>query len=134
MGDFLDSRVRASPGMVIVAIGDAAAIAAFVAAGELSHGNPISAGVGTFLAFAASWIVVAVPIGAYASNAFDTVRWTVASVAIAWTLAAILGQFVRLVTVETATLAPTFVLVSIAIGMVPILAWRLLVSVARLMG
>jgi hypothetical protein len=124
MATALLDRLPSSRGEVLLAVGDLAAIAIFVAAGEISHARPVLSGVGTFLAFVAGWAVVAPVLGAYGDRALTSIGRSVGLGAVAWLGAALIGQVVRAAVVPAANIAPTFVLVSILVGGILLGVWR----------
>lgn len=113
---------------ILLAGGDFTAIGLFVAVGELSHGNPILAGTGTFVAFGLAWSIVAVALGAYRQDAVASPGGALRTGLLAWIPAALLGQLLRLVVEPAARLAPAFVAVSLAIGGSLLGGWRLVAA------
>lgn len=109
---------------VVIAVGDAAMIALFVALGELRHGGTVEAGLETFVQFGLAWAVVGVAAGVYAADALASPRRAAGYGMIAWAVAALVAQFLRLFLVQGARFQPTFVLVSIAVGGLLLGGWR----------
>lgn len=118
-------RIARSRRTAVLAVGDAAMIALFVAAGEFRHGGTLAAGVETFLQFAVGWAVVAVLAGAYADDALASTRRAGAVAAVAWVVGSLVGQGVRIATEASAGFAPAFVAVTVAVGGVLLAGWRM---------
>jgi len=131
-------RIALGPRTARLAAGDAAAIAAFVLLGEVSHysaafvlANPGYV-LGTAVPFVLGWLVVAPAAGLYRDRNRDAragpVRAALAAAG-AWVLAALVGQALRATELFHGGAAPTFVLVSIVVGGVLIAGWRALAAV-----
>lgn len=106
-----------------LALGDAAAIGLFVAAGELQHAGTVAAGVETFVQFALGWAVAATLVGAYGGDALGAPAKAGVLALAGWVPGALLGHVVRSVA-DPGPIAPAFVLVSLAVGGVLLVAWR----------
>jgi hypothetical protein len=122
----LRSRVDASLVSGILLAGDLLAIGVFVVAGELQHGRPPAAGTLTFLEFAAGWLLAALAVGAYRHDAVSSLPRTVALAGGGWLLGASLGQLIRAVVEPGFYVAQTFFLVTLGVGGILLLTWRLL--------
>lgn len=118
-----------------VAIGDAALIGLFVLAGELSHysvgylGSHPERIVGTALPFYIGWIIAALVLGAYSHAARESPKRAALVAGGTWILAAVIGQALRATSVFHGDFAVTFVLVSIGVGLVLLVPWRIAVSI-----
>lgn len=127
-------RVDASPKSFGVAIGDASLIGLFVLAGELSHysvdyllANP-SQIIDTALPFYIGWILAALALGAYSYAARATVKRAIAVAGGTWIVAALIGQALRSTSLFHGDFAVTFLLVSVGVGLVLLVPWRIAVS------
>ena len=121
---YLGGRIEASRRMGVVALGDALAIAAFVAAGEARHAGTLAAGVETFLQFGIGWALAAVALYAYTARALSSPRRAAALALGTWIVGALLGQAIRLLTEASAGFSVPFVLVSIGTGGALLVIWR----------
>lgn len=109
----------------ILAGGDALAIAVFVAVGELQHGGTLAAGVGTYAEFAAGWVLAAAVLGVYGASGNGSRTRRLGRPLIAWVIAAVLAQGIRIAAGTSSGVAPAFLAVSIGAGGALLLAWRL---------
>lgn len=126
MQPILRSRIDVSRVSGILLAGDLLAIGVFVAAGEIQHGRPITAGGLTFLEFAAGWLLAAVAVGAYRRDAVSTAARSALFAGGGWLLGASLGQLLRAVIEPGFYIAPTFYLVALGAGGILLLGWRFL--------
>lgn len=124
----LVDRVALTRQTLILATGDALMIALFVTAGQLRHGNPLLAGLDTFLAFAIGWAIVATIAGAYTTGALASPRSAGTLAVIGWTGGALIGQLIRTLTGTSAGFVPVFMAVTIATGGVLLTAWRVIAT------
>lgn len=131
----IGGRIDVSPKSLGVAVGDAALIGLFVLAGEISHystdyllANPGQI-IDTALPFYIGWVLAAIAFGAYSRSARATPKRAVLVAGGTWIVAALIGQALRATTLFHGDFAVTFTLVSIAIGLVLLLPWRIAVSV-----
>jgi hypothetical protein len=122
----LGSRVRVSRTSGILLAGDLLAIGLFVVAGEIRHGRPPAAGALTFAEFAAGWLLAAVLVGAYADDAVSSLPRAAALASGGWLLGASFGQLIRAIVEPGFYVAPTFFLVTLGVGGVLLVGWRLL--------
>lgn len=121
---WLDRRIEASRRTLALALGDAVAIALFVALGELRHGGTAAAGLETFAQFGAGWVLAGVTAGVYAADALASPRQAVIRGLATWVVAAVIAQLLRLLATPGGFVLPSFVLVSIGFGGLFIAAWR----------
>lgn len=127
---YLQTRVDRRPLSGLLAVGDALALTAFVVAGTIQHGGqPLSdpgAVAGTLAPFLLAWGVVGLLGGLYTADAVRSPRaalgWTVP----AWVVAVLLGHTLRATPVFEGGTSVPFVLVTLAIGGVLVVGWRLL--------
>lgn len=124
----LRDRVDASRTTAGLALGDLAAIATFVVAGEISHGvSPIGqfpTVLDTFAPFLLGWLVVAPLAGVYARGIATRPRTALPLVAWTWVAAALAGQGLRATSLFHGGAALPFVIVSIGVGMSLLVGWR----------
>jgi hypothetical protein len=130
----LGSRIHLSRGSGILFAGDLLAIGVFVVAGELQHGRPPAAGVVTFLEFAAGWLIAAVVVGAYGPTPLSSPGRTTLVAATGWLLGASVGQLIRALVEPGFRVSPTFYLVTLGVGGVLLVGWRLLAWALRQVG
>lgn len=121
-------RIDASRATLVLAAGDLLAIAVFVVLGELQHGyDPIAdAGrvVGTAIPFLVGWAIVGVLAGVYAPRVRESARAVAIRTGLAWVGAVLIGQALRATPVFHGGLSIPFVLVSLGVGLVLLVPWR----------
>jgi hypothetical protein len=129
-------RTRVEPGALTagLVVGDAAAILAFVVAGEFQHnadpvGNPVFVVTGA-APFLLAWAVVAFFGGLYTRDAVSSPRRAVSWVVPAWVVATLLGHGLRSTDLFRGGTEISFVLVTMAVVGVLLVGWRVLFSVA----
>jgi len=128
---YLRSRVDLRPLAAALAVGDVLALTAFVVAGTVQHGEqPFSnPGIvaGALAPFLVAWVAVALVGGLYTADAVSTPRralgWTVP----AWVVAVLMGHALRATPVFRGGTTAAFVLVTLVVGGVLVVGWRLLV-------
>jgi hypothetical protein len=127
LGSRLAGRVDADALRLFV-VGDLLAILAFVVAGELRHGiHPLVAPLAvadTALQFYVGWAVAAPLVGAYARSTLDSRRSMLVASLGAWLLAVVVAQALRATPWFRGDAAASFALVSVAVGGVLLLGWR----------
>lgn len=127
-GSFMDTllrgRVERSRRTLVLALGDGAMIALFVALGELRHAGSFAAGLETFAQFGLGWLLAGTLAGVYAPGAVDSPKPAVIQAVVAWVLAALVGQLVRVLMGPGTFVLPSFVLVSVGVGGLLIGLWR----------
>jgi len=121
---WLNGRVERSQRTLGLAIGDFAMIGLFVFLGELRHNGTLASGVETFGQFAIGWLLVGVVAGLYRPGAITRPGRAVLQVVIAWVLAALIGQLIRLLMTPGNLLVPSFLLVSMGFGGAFLAGWR----------
>lgn len=108
--------------------GDILAIAAFVVAGEVSHGiDPITQGevvVDTLLPFLIGWVLIAPLLGGYAVGTLDDPVVAITSVIPAWLVADGIGQVLRDTSSFHGSADPIFYLVVAGVGGALLVGWR----------
>lgn len=127
------ARFDPSRATAILVAGDVVLIALFVLAGEIRHGfgpteYPLRV-LGTLLQFLIGWFAVAFLAGVYTREVRLDVRTAALRTAAAWVLAALVGQALRATDLFHGNAAPAFVAVTVAVGLVLLVPWR--VAVAR---
>lgn len=128
----LRSRVDVSPLAAGLVVGDAVALSVFFTLGAESHGfqpfsNPavVAEGVAPFLL---TWLLAATVTGLYACSAL-TSPLRVFSIAVpAWILAALAGHGLRATQLFRGNTAWTFILVSLVVGGLLVVGWRMLAA------
>jgi hypothetical protein len=133
-GTYLRTRVEPVPSTLVLAVGDAAAIVAFIVAGEIQHnadpvGNPelVATGAAPFLL---GWAVVAFFGGLYSRDAVASPRRAVSWAVPAWVVAVLLGHALRSTALFRGGTALSFVLVTMVVGGALLVGWRALAAVA----
>lgn len=130
---YLRSRVDVRPLAGLLAVGDAIAITSFVVAGIIQHGgqpfsNPGEVP-GPVAPFLIGWFAVALLGGLYTADAVlspqRAIGWTVP----AWVLAVLVGHALRATSLFPGGTEISFVVVTLVIGGVLVVGWRLLASV-----
>ena len=130
MATALGGRVKLSAGTARAAALDAACIALFVLAGELSHGiSPVAeplVALDTAIPFYVGWLVAATVGGAYAPRARATPRRAVTFAVLPWAVAVTIAQALRATAVFHGDAALSFAVVSLLVGGTLLAGWRLL--------
>lgn len=129
---FVRSRVdweRRSLGLLA---GDTLAITAFAAVGATHHRgwdlpDPLHVGL-VAIPFLLGWVLAAVLGGLYTRDATATPRRALSWTVPAWIVAALVGQAFRATRLFPGGTAPTFVLVTVAVGGLFVVGWRLLAA------
>lgn len=121
---------------VLLLLVDAAIIAAQLSYGLITHGTAPLADLlyttETVAPFLLGWLLVAPMVGLYTVRVRESIVETVLAVAIAWIVAALIGVGLRATPWIVGGAPPTFLLVTVVMGLVTLLPWRLLVTfVAR---
>ena len=124
----LARRVEISGRSGVLLVGDLAAIGLFVLLGEIRHGGTLRSGAFTYAEFGAGWVIAAVAVGAYAGDALSSRGRAVALAGGGWVLGALLGQVIRSYVKPGFYVAPTFLAVTIGVGGVLLVGWRLLAA------
>ncbi|GAB3412234.1 hypothetical protein GCM10027435_04690 [Haloparvum alkalitolerans] len=119
---------------VVAAVGDAAAISAFLGVGLLAHAiNPIAFprhAALTALPFLLAWAAVAPLGGVYARAVSTDLHATTLRVTVVWTATSLFGAGLRATPMLPGDAPATFVLVNVGIGLAFLLPWRLAFAVA----
>ncbi len=126
-------RIDRSTATLALALGDVLLIAAFVVAGEFSHNisvfeRPLRV-LDTAIPFYIGWVLVAPLAGMYGRRVRENPLRAALLTAGAWTGAALVGQFLRSTALFHGGFAVAFVVVSIVVGIVLLVPWRVAVSV-----
>jgi hypothetical protein len=129
---YLQSRAEASGLSAVLLTGDLLAIGGFVAAGRLQHlGTPIgdpTAYVETLVPFLVGWAVAAVLGGLYTRDAVLFPRRAVGWTLPAWVVTVVVAMALRATPQLRGGVAPTFVVVTLLVGGVLVLGWRVLAA------
>ena len=108
----------------ILICGDVFVITLFVILGLNSHGGISLEGWARNAApLTASWLVIGLALGAYRTEIATNLTAILPRVAIAWPIAAITGLVVRYLVVDHG-LEFSFIIVTVLINLVMLLAWR----------
>ncbi len=133
-GTYLRTRVEPVPLTVGLVVGDTAAILAFIVAGDIQHNADPLANLGFVVTGAApfllGWVVVAFFGGLYTRDAVATPRRAVSWAVPAWVVATLLGHALRSTELFRGGTALSFVLVTMAVGGLLLVGWRVLVALA----
>lgn len=130
--DELDRRVDRTRLSVLVALGDVALIALFVAIGEITHGSPpwefpVRA-VEAFVPFLLGWVIATSVGGLYATDAWKfplrAISWTTP----AWIMAVLIAMAIRALPFVRGGVQLSFVAVSMAVGLVLLVPWRMAIA------
>lgn len=128
----LRGRIDLSSISLGLAIGDAILIGLFIVSGEISHGvDPIAQTgvvIDTALPFYIGWVLASLALGAYSRAARETPKRAALMAAGTWIVAALIGQGLRATSLFHGNFAITFALVSISVGCVLLVPWRVAVS------
>jgi hypothetical protein len=132
---YLRPRIDRRPLAGLLAVGDALALTAFVAAGIVQHGGqPLSnpgTVAGTLAPFLLAWVAGALVGGLYTADAVGSARRALGSTVPIWVVAVLLGHALRASPVFGGGTTPVFVLVTLVVGGVLVVGWRLLFVLGR---
>lgn len=121
--------------LAAIVCGDAVVLAAFVAAGLLSHSiNPVifpRHAVMTAVPFVIAWAAIAPLCGLYRRRALDSFRSTLGRTVLAWTVASLLGGAIRATQFFPGDAPPVFLLANLVFGLAFLLPWRVAVVAVR---
>ncbi|MFZ2487453.1 MAG: DUF3054 domain-containing protein [Anaerolineae bacterium] len=111
-------------------LGDLLILLVFVLIGQADHqtlnrSNPLVGALPNFLPLASAWLVMALVLRAYPRAALS-LRAFLARSALAWLLAAPLGLFLRMLLLQRGGVPLPFLLVTLSIGGLMLLGWRVL--------
>jgi hypothetical protein len=128
----LRGRIDLSSTSLGLAIGDAILIGLFIVSGEIRHGvDPITQTgvvIDTALPFYIGWIIASLALGAYSRAARETLKRAALTAVGTWIVAALIGQGLRATSLFHGGFEIAFVLVSIGVGLVLLVPWRVAVS------
>jgi hypothetical protein len=129
---YLRSRVDLRPLSGLLVAGDVLALAAFVVAGTARHGSrPFSnpdVVAGALAPFLLAWLGVAVLGGLYTADAVRSPGRALGWAVPAWILAVLLGHALRVTPLFRGGTSVGFVVVSLVVGGVLLVGWRLVAS------
>ena len=132
---YLRSRVDLRPLAGVLAVGDVLALTAFVVTGTIQHGQQPFSNPGVVAValapFLLAWVAVALLGGLYTADAVLSIRralgWTVPT----WVVAVLAGHAVRATALFPGGTTVAFVAVTLTVGGVLVVGWRVLFVVAR---
>jgi hypothetical protein len=125
--DWARSRVDPSATTALFLVGDLLAIAVFVVMGEISHEYSLLSlrVLGTYAQFLLGWLIVAIPVGVYATDYRRDLTRSMALVLGAWLGADVVAQGLRSTSIFPGNAALTFAIVAFLVGGVLLVTWRL---------
>jgi hypothetical protein len=125
-------RVDPELSMAVLALGDLLAVLTFVVVGEITHGiDPLAQPgrvAGTLAPFLIGLAVVTIAGGLYTRDAIRSPRRAVSLIVPAWIAAVVIAQVLRSTSVFPGGAALTFAIVSVLVGGLLLLVWRLIAS------
>ena len=128
----LGGRVELSPLTAALAGVDVLLLLAFVVLGEFSHFGvtalALARAPGTAAPFLLGWVVVAPRAGVYATAARRSVRTAAVRTTAAWVGTVAIAQSLRATAAFPGDFAPAFVAVSLLVGLLFLLPWRVLAA------
>ncbi|MEF8840781.1 MAG: DUF3054 domain-containing protein [Haloarculaceae archaeon] len=128
----LGGRVELSPLTAVLAGVDVLLLLTFVVLGEFSHfgvtATAFARTPGTAAPFLLGWVVAAPLAGVYAASVRGSVRAAALRTAAAWVGTVVVAQSLRSTAAFPGDLAPAFVVVSLVVGLVLLLPWRVVVA------
>ncbi|MFW6018077.1 MAG: DUF3054 domain-containing protein [Halapricum sp.] len=131
--DAIGRRVDRARLSGLVALGDIVLVGLFVVLGEISHGTPPwefpVRTLEAFVPFLAGWVLAAFIGGLYTRDAWKSLRRAVSWTTPAWIMAVLIAMIIRSMPFVRGGVQPTFVAVSIAVGLVLLVSWRTLIAV-----
>jgi hypothetical protein len=132
-GAWLRGRVDVSRATAWLLLGDLLAIALFVVIGEISHGYDSLAyalqALDNYAQFVIGWVVVAVPLGAYARDVQSGPLRAGGTVLVAWLGAVAVAQMVRATAWFHGSPSLTFAAVSFGFTGLVLVGWRVTLAV-----
>jgi hypothetical protein len=131
VASFLDRRIDSSS--LPLAVGDVLVIGLLLTIGTINHttvdfvlGNPLYLA-GTLAPFYIGWLLVAPLVGAYSAGAAESAKASVPLAVRSWVGADIVGVLLRATPVFHGGAELTFLVVTMAVGIVGLGLWRYLV-------
>lgn len=124
-------RPELSPVTAGLVLGDVALIALFVALGVVQHYSVALLPTrlpGALTPFLIGWLPASLLAGVYAPVIRRNRRRVVVRTALAWVGAVVVGQSIRATEYFAGDAAPTFVAVSLAVGLALLVPWRAAVA------
>ena len=126
-------RVDPELSMAVLALGDLLAVLTFVVVGEITHGiDPLAQPgrvVGTLAPFLIGLAIVTIGGGLYTRDAIRSPGRAVSLIVPAWIGAVVVAQVLRSTSVFPGDAAVTFAIVSVLVGGLLLLVWRVIASV-----
>ncbi|MFB6310182.1 MAG: DUF3054 domain-containing protein [Salinirussus sp.] len=128
----IQPRIELAPRSLVLAVGDAGAILAFVAVGEVRHATDPLSDPGLVLTAAApfllGWMVVGILGGFYTRSAVSSVRHAALKTTIGWGVAVLVGAAIRATPAVRGDSPLMFILVTFGFGGLAIVGWRVLAT------
>ncbi|MFA9504642.1 DUF3054 domain-containing protein [Natrinema sp. H-ect1] len=125
-------RIVTEPFVLSVAVVDALVVVAFIGVGLFMHAMEPwtfpAYTLRTATPFVIGWAIAAPLLGAYRGRVLESVRRTLAVVAVAWIVATLIGGLIRSSSLFLGGAPPEFLLVNAVLGLGFILPWRLAVT------
>lgn len=130
-------RIDLSGPTAVLVVVDLVLVLLFVVLGEIQHGftpleQPLRV-LGTYAPFLVGWISVSVLSGVYAKEVRFVVRTALVRTGATWVLAALVGQALRSTALFHGNADPAFVIVSVLVGLVLLVPWRVAVAAFQLL-
>lgn len=130
---FIDRRIDRTRLSTLVAVGDVVLIALFVGFGEVSHGTPPwefpTRAIEAFVPFLLGWAIASFVGGLYQADAWEfplrAISWTTP----AWITGVLIAMAIRSLPVIRGGVQPSFVVVSMVVGLALLIPWRTAVAV-----
>ncbi|MBR61864.1 MAG: hypothetical protein CL904_04305 [Dehalococcoidia bacterium] len=121
----LDSEIKLKlPLITIMALGEICVFTLFVILGEVEHGVTIRQSfIRTALPFLICWFVISPWLGSYKMSTFYSVKQTIWRIPLTWILCGFIAIITRFILTDR-PLEMNFVIVSIAVQGLAIIAWR----------
>lgn len=131
---YLQSRVEPTSLVAGLAVGDLLAVSLFVAAGRLQHlgqpvGDPLGF-LGTLTPLLMGWVVAAFIGSLYTRDAVLFPRRAISWTLPAWVVTVLIGMGLRATPLFAGGATPVFVVVTLVVGGVLVVGWRVLASIA----
>jgi hypothetical protein len=128
------ARFDRSATTALLLVGDLAVIVLQLSAGLVSHGiDPLAEPAytaETVAPFLIGWLLVAPILGVYTARVRESFTETVLSVGVAWIVAALVGLGLRATPWLPGGAPAVFVAVTVGVGLVALVAWRLIATAA----
>jgi hypothetical protein len=123
------ARLPTTPTAAAVLAGDLLALLALIFIGQLRHGSfgPVHLVLVT-IPFALGWLLLAIPAGLFVPSRLANLKRAIPTVILAWIGATLVGGQLRATSLFSGNSPLTFLLVTIAFGILFLVPWRVLVG------